>query len=244
VTYYNSSHLCDNLVPPHFPHLTTLKSRPPRLHPCPSPRVEGCGHLRPCPVDHATSTTPHPPRHVDHATSTTCHTPCRRPQRQSISTKTRQRRHVNARHVNHSTSTSATYPNDDRTQEEEVEEEMGRGGGTRRWDEEEVGRGGESTQRRGQDDASHVDPQCRPPAATLADPCRREPHRWCHVHVSHVDASRIDGCHVDVSCIDGCHVDASHIDTQRRRHEPRRRADGVNATLTIPRGLCELPPFL
>ena len=189
--------------------------------------------------DHAPSTTPHPPRHIHHATSTTP----RRPHA-THHVDVRNASRFRPRPVNAATSTPATstIPHQ-RPPRIPMMTGHKKRRSRRRWDEE-VGRGGESTQRRGQDDASHVDPQCRPPAATLADPCRREPHRWCHVHVSHVDASRIDGCHVDVSCIDGCHVDASHIDTQRRRHEPRRRADGVNATLTIPRGLCELPPFL
>ena len=91
MTYYNSSHLCDDLL---FRVPTTTLHHP--LSACPSPHVEGCGHSRPRPVDHATSTpamstTPHPLS----TTSTTL--------RQPHTTY-----HLDACHVNHDMSTSTT----------------------------------------------------------------------------------------------------------------------------------------
>jgi len=126
-------------------------------------------------VDHTTSATRHTrrqPHHTDH-----CHTPCLH-HAPSISTGTCQRRHINPRYVNRTTSTSTTYPKDEGTREEEDEEEMGQGGGTRR----------ESTQRRGQDNKSHVDQPPRPPriplnleppqrGPRLRQPRRRKPHQ-------------------------------------------------------------------
>jgi len=60
----------------------------------------------------------------DHAPSTT---PDYTPYTPStlISTRTRRRRHVDPHYINLTTSTSATYPDDDGTQEEEDGEEVG-----------------------------------------------------------------------------------------------------------------------
>jgi len=94
--------------------------------------------------------------------------------------------------------------------------------------------------RRGQDDASHIDQRSRTPVAASADPTSTA----SHVHVSHVNAARVDGSHVnashvddspvdgsvdnashvddspvDGSHVDDSHVDASHIDAQQRRRE-------------------------
>jgi len=149
VTYHNCSHLCDDPVSLFCVPTTNRKSPP-----CPSPHVEGCGHSRPHPIDHTphTSTT----CHVDHTTSTTRYIPCRRQPRHinfdhNMSTPSRQPpphqlRHVDVdyptlisattrrcRHDNRTTSTSATYPNDESTTGHEKRRAR------RKWDEEEVG---------------------------------------------------------------------------------------------------------
>jgi len=138
---------------------------------------------------------PHWPHHVDHMPHTT-----------SMSTTPHQRRHNNPHHINHATSTSATYPNNNRTQERRQDTRRGGqgGNGMRRCDEAKEGAG-----------------QCEP-----CQLCQcwqwHKPRRWpwrctpCPTLTGRTTHATLIPSHVNANHVD-LGEDASHVDTQPRR---------------------------